>query len=180
MNSLIPVEEDYGPDTVASAAEAEQKVGRLLGPPPGWSLDHITLFSITLGFASPSNALAGSGITNNAGAAPVPVIAQAQTQAARLFFTYGSQTLEVQIIPASDPLVAAWAQDLLGRGPQTAIGIGRGFNGGDTTILTADQQFIRATYCDTSPAALSAAGTPAWHTQVSRRAAGLAAQLTRS
>lgn len=178
-DNVIPVAEDYGSEIVVNAAEAEQKVGQLLEPPLGWSLDRITLGPMTLGFASPDNALAGSGVTNSGGDAPVPVIAQTQTQAARLWFAHGSETFDVQIIPLSDPLVATWARNLLGRGPQTSIGIGHGFTAGDTTILSAGQQFIRATYGDTSPVALSNAGTPTWRAQVSSRAADLAGQLTR-
>lgn len=173
---FIPVSEAYGNPVAVSAEEASRRFGRL-DPPPGWSLDAAASVSLTIGFAAADDPLAASGVTNDAASSRVSVVAERRVDAGRFVFSRGSETLEVEVVPTDDPLVAMWSQAILGRGPTRAIGMGRGFSSGETTVVDAGDRLVRGTYGDTSDDALRSAGTAGWRDLATARALELVGHL---
>jgi hypothetical protein len=176
QQKLIPVSETYGNSDGVSAEEASQRFGRL-DPPPGWSLDSTTSVPLTIGFADGDDPLAASGVTNDSATSRVSVVAERRVDAGRFVFSHGSETLEVEVVPTRDPLVAVWSQAILGRGPSRVIGMGRGFSSGETTVIDAGDRLVRGTYGDSSADAIQSAGTAGWRDRASARALELVGQL---
>lgn len=148
-NTLLPVAEHYGGRRMLAADEAASAVRSVgLASPQGWSIGEAYAAALTIDFADASNALANSGVRNDASSAPVPVIASETVTAFVIALTQGDERLELEMVPLSSAAMREWIRALLADNERVSIRHGEAFTSGPTTLFERAGRLIRATYLD--------------------------------